>query len=104
MTDFLDDDKIKKMINQYKKGQIYRNQYYNNRYATDPAFRENRLIKSREYYKSIREKKLESYRGVQGERIRAMRRWAYAKKHNITDRYKWKYEDDYKLYIKGVFD
>ena len=50
MTDYLDDVKINKMIQSYKNGQAYRNKYYNNRYKTDPVFKENRLIKSKEYY------------------------------------------------------
>tara|TARA_R110002096_G_scaffold117071_3_gene253575 strand:+ start:215 stop:532 length:318 start_codon:yes stop_codon:yes gene_type:complete len=104
MTDYLDDDKINKMIQSYKNGQAYRNKYYNNRYKTDEAFRENRLVKSREYYSKIRSKKLLDYRGVNGERIRAYRRWNYAKEKGITDRYKWKYPEDYELYIKGFFD
>ena len=43
-------------------------------------------------------------KGVQGDRIRAYRRWNYAKDKGLTDRYKWRYEEDYELYIKGFFD
>ena len=45
MTDYLDDNKINKMIQSYKNGQAYRNKYYNNRYATDPVFKENTINK-----------------------------------------------------------
>ncbi len=101
----MNDEKIQKVLEQYKKNAVYRNNYYKKRYAEDEEYRQMKIQRTRKHYKENNDKRLEKY-SIQRERINAERRYKYALKRgdNHINKFKTKYENDYNLYIKNILD
>jgi len=91
------DDQINKLIENHLKGKEYRKQYYRNRYQTDEAYREIQKQRSKNYYHLVKKKNTKI---IQGDYLLAKKRYDYAKRNNIIDKFINKYPDDYDRWFK----
>lgn len=101
----MNDEQIQKILEQYKKQKVYRNNYYRKKYLEDNDYKQMKIQKAREHYINNNEARKERYNSEKP-RINAERRYRYALKKgdSSVERFKKKYEEDYNLYIKDVFD
>lgn len=92
------DEVIKIALKRYVADKKYRNNYYKNRYQTDPVFRENARNKSKEYYQINKDKLKEKYHKDKKYK-NAKKLYNYYKDKDREEDYIKNYKDDYELFF-----
>lgn len=91
------DEEIKKLIDTHLKGKEYRRQYYRNRYQTDEEYRNLQKKRSKDYYHLVKKK---NKKIIQGDYLLAKKRYDYAKRNDVLDKFINKYPEDYERWFK----
>tara|TARA_R110000822_G_scaffold1099_3_gene5034 strand:+ start:1371 stop:1763 length:393 start_codon:yes stop_codon:yes gene_type:complete len=97
----LTDESIYKLMKRYSKHKECCKKYMKRRYHEDDAFKEHIQMKSRNYYNNNKDQKRAYYDRVKP-RILAQKRWKYAVASQTTERFIFKYPEDFKTYIEPV--
>ena len=92
------DEIIQLALKRYVKDKQYRNEYYKNRYQTDPVFRETAKQKSKDYYKLNKDILKEKYHKDKKYK-NAKKLYNYYKDKDRVDDYIKNYKDDYELFF-----
>ena len=96
----LSDEEIKIALSRYIKDKEYKNNYYKNKYATDPVHRQKVKDRSNIYYhthKKVIKEKIE----VQGDFVRMKKAYNYYKKLDRIEVFITKYPEEYKKYFEN---